>query len=249
MTIRLSLAALLAVMAAAAALALLSAAQVTADSGRTDNFTIRAGALVEAIYLNNNGVADDLANLEAAINAAGGEHLTNLEVIRNESENHPITHVVFLQWSDPSRRSALTGSAAWDVIDDHITDLGFFGVRGDTSVELHEDRIYDATHAWTIAKSPEQMQVVMQVIGRYFQAITPVLKEYKIATKAFFGPAPGVSDPNFPTYSPQIFGLFEWQSLEDVEKFRSDERWLKSVDIRDATFERDEDTYFTRVMF
>ncbi|WP_415919019.1 hypothetical protein [Tateyamaria sp. SN6-1] len=217
--------------------------------GRIDTFTINAGQLVQAIYLNDAGAASQLGALEAAIGEAGGEHLTNLEVIQNESQDHDMTHVVLLQWADPSGRAALEASDAWASVSDSVGSLGFFGAQQDTPVELHEDKIYDGTHAWTIAESPEQMAVVQQVLGVYFRSIGPVLQEYQIGTKAFMGSAPGMDGGDFDVYAPQIFGLFEWQKLEDVERFRNDERWLEHVDIRNATFKRDEDTYFSRVIF
>lgn len=217
--------------------------------GRTDTFTINAGQLVQAIYLNDADAAENIPALETAITFAGAKHLTNLEVIRNESEGHDITHVVLLQWADPSGRAALEESDTWANIAPSVNSVGFFGAQQDTPVTLHEDKIYDGTHAWTVAQSPDQMAVVQHVLGVYFQSIAPVLMEYEISTVAFMGSAPGIDGGDFDLYAPQIFGLFEWQSLDDVEAFRTDPRWLESVDIRNATFARDEDTYFTRVMF
>ncbi len=231
------------------ALSLAALAAPAFAEGRTDTFTINAGQLVQAVYLNDADAVSQLGALEDAIEAAGGEHLTNLEVIRNESQDHDMTHVVLLQWADPSGRAALENSDAWQAISGSVNSVGFFGAQADTPVTLHEDKIYDSTHAWTIAQSPEQMQVVMQVIGSYFQAIAPVLKEYQIGQVAFMGSAPGMDGGDYDLYAPQIFGLFEWQKLEDIGAFRNDERWLQSVDVRNATFARDEDTYFSRVMF
>ncbi len=232
---------------AAAALAAFSSPAFA--EGRTDTFTINAGQLVQAIYINDANAAGQLGALEDAINAAGGEHLTNIEVIRNDSQDHDMTHIVLLQWVDPSGREALEASVAWGDISGSVGSVGFFGAQQDTPVTLREDRIYDGTHAWTVAQSPEQMAVVQHVLGVYFQSIAPVIQEYQISTLAFMGSAPGMDGGDHDIYAPQIFGLFEWQQLEDVERFRTDERWLEHVDIRNATFKREEDTWFGRVMF
>ena len=231
-----------------AVLALTACALPTIANGQSERFTINAGSIVQTIYLDDSNAIYHLDALEAAITQAGGDHLASFEIINNQSQDHPMTHVVMLQWADPSDRAELENSEAWSSVDAMITDVGFFGVQQDTPVELHEDRIYDGTHAWTIAESPEQMAVVMQIIGRYFEAIEPVLKEYQIGSKAFFGPV-AIDGGDYQIYTPQIFGLFEWQRFEDIERFQKDERWLSSVDVRDATFTRKEDTWHGRAIF
>ncbi|MEM7773380.1 MAG: hypothetical protein AAF327_23100 [Cyanobacteria bacterium P01_A01_bin.37] len=227
--------------------------QAQAAEVDTQSFTIQAGALIEAVYLNAPGSSEQLSQrllpaYQEAVTRTGGEYLANFEVLQNDSVDRSVTHVALIQWPDAVTRAAVKETQGYTNIEGQITDVGFFAAQQDTPVVLDGDKIYDFTSAWTIATEPAHMAIVMQVIGTYFQKIQPVIERYQISTVAFLGRYPGAPQDESRVYAPDITGIFEWQRLEDFDVFQNDPDWLEHVDIRNAVLSREADALLTRVM-
>jgi len=219
----------------------LGAAEALAAS--TTEFTLKGGALIELVFLQD-GDAGLLPEFETAIETAGGDYLVGFDVVKNLAKDHSATRVAMVQWSTAASRAA--ADAIYADLGTVLNDTGFFVVQADTAVALDHDKIYDFTSAWTIAKTPEEMGIVMQVIGHYFQKIGPIVDEYEIATRAFMMRHPAGAELA-PAFTPQITGLFEWRSLQDHARFQNDPRWLEHVDIRNAVLARKEDILLMQV--
>lgn len=224
--------------------ALFGALPLTAHAADTTDVTLSGGALIELLFLDvgETGGAEALSQLEGSVEAAGGDFLVGLEVVKNLAHDHPASHIAIVEWQVPDARA--DAAEAYDALGDALTDVGFFAVQQDTPISFDPEKIYDFTSAWTIAETPEEMGVVMKVISTYFQKIGPVIEDYGIATRAFMmrHPAAPAVDAVF---APQITGLFEWQALDDHSRFQNDERWLEHVDIRNAVLARKEDVLLT----
>ncbi len=230
----------------------LTVAPTSAMSAQTTEFTLSGGALIEIMYFDAPQAGDVLENTLIpaygnAVGAAGGEYLVGFEILRNLAQDHPATHVAMVQWPNAEARASATAGEAYGRLDDHVAEVAFFAVQSDTPVSLDHSKIYDFTSAWTIGESPEQMGIVMQVIGRYFEKIRPVIEEYEIHTAAFMMRHPSGPDVGA-GYAPQITGLFVWNSLDDHARFQTDARWLEHVDIRNAVLARREDVLLGTVI-
>lgn len=238
----------------AAAIVSFAAPSAHAQDVQTKEFTAKVGALIETIYLDAGEDASLLVDrglpaFARTAEANGGELFGVFEVQRDEAIDRDVSHVALFQWPDADARSEAVDHQSWGGLDESRVDSGFFAVQQDTAVTLRSDRVYDFTHAFTIAKSPEQMEKVMQVLGVYFQGLGPIAQRYGIETKMFTMAHPAPPAERAKPYQPQIMGLFEWRSLDDIETFRADPEWLAIVDVRNATFARPEDTLFTTAVF
>ncbi|MEO0376788.1 MAG: hypothetical protein AAF329_19645 [Cyanobacteria bacterium P01_A01_bin.17] len=225
----------------------------TAKQAGTRTFTIRAGALIEAIYFNVPSNGEQLKrallpSFQKAVAESGGEYLASFEVLKNAKGDHTVTHIALMQWPNSSVRAAAKNSQSRQHLNSLITDVGFFAAQQDTPVVLSQDKIYDFTSAWTIATEPAHMQVVMQVLGTYFQKIGPVTQKYGITTTAFLGRHPAAPQDEARVFAPDISGIFEWQNIEDHSKFNRDPMFTEHVDIRNAVLRRTEEVLITKVI-
>ncbi len=206
---------------------------------KTHKFTIKAGAIVEVLYFNTDSKTFEKAvkdyGKEASTN--GAELLAKFEVIKKETER-PVTHIALVQWTDPSRYGKVAVNLTKTLV-----DVGFFGAQQDTPVILRDDKMYDFTSAWTIATDPCQMPALMQILGVYFGKIGPALQKYGIAQTAFVGPHPAAPKTKLKTYTPQMMGVFQWNSVEDPSKFQADPMFTEHVDIRNAMMKKMEFIY------
>lgn len=236
-----------------------------AGAPQAKEFRIQAGALVEFIYFDvepkdAKKLERNLINLKSEIENSGGEHLADFKVLLDKGYKHPVTHLTMVQWPDVQTRENLLSTNLFLSLKKYINDSGFFGVQQETPIRLERNKMYDFTNAWTVAKSPDQMQVVQHVLNTYFGKIFSLMQEYQVSTKSFFAQHPAaVSLGKF--YNPQIVGMFEWQSLNDPNVFGSDPSFLEHVDIRDSILihkgglsqdERNnshpEDTFYTELL-
>ncbi|MEM9069285.1 MAG: hypothetical protein AAGE52_12300 [Myxococcota bacterium] len=198
-------------------------------SGRSADFTLEAGALIEVVYVDANDGAERLATYGRESASRGGELLARFDVVGGAAEPS-ISHLGIVTWPDPTQATP----AADGALGSTLRRRGYFGVQQSTPVHLSENRIYDFTSAWSIASEPSQMPVIMQVLGTYFQKIGPVIGYYGIAQKGFLGPHPAAHGD----FTPHMMGLFEWERLEDHATFNADPAFLEHVDIRNALMER-----------
>ncbi len=213
---------------------------------KTKTFTIKAGALVEVMYINATGAKSKVAkkilpDYARALSQNGGELLASFEVTQLPQTERKMTHIVLIQWNDPSKRAKLVATSSskklLDTVGKENIQYGFFGAQQDTSVNLHPDKIYDFTSAWFISEDPCTFPTLFQVLGGYFQNIDPITAEYGISQTAFFGPHPAMPhEANL--FVPHMFGIFEWQKYEDREVFNNDPKYTAHVDVRNAVLKK-----------
>ncbi|WP_299223901.1 hypothetical protein [uncultured Aquimarina sp.] len=217
------------------------------DPIKTTNFTIKAGAMVETLYLNvpngNTSIASKLLPAYAkTVSSSGGEVLATFEVTQLPDTDRKMTHIVLIQWTDPSKRTGSVNKGSFKKIvaalGSENIQYGFFGSQQDTPVTLSSDKIYDFTSAWFISDDPCTFPSLFGVLGTYFSKIPPVLQEYKISQTAFFGPHPAMPKTETNVFVPHMFGIFEWQKFEDRELFNKAPRYTEHVDIRNSVLKK-----------
>lgn len=216
---------------------------------KTSEFTIKAGAVLETLYFNTDdktfaSIAKDYGK-EVAKN--GGALLATFDVIKKKTERS-VTHIAIVQWTDPSGYAKATKSSVFSKAKSNLVDVGFFASQQDTPVVLRDDKMYDFTSAVTIMTDPCQMPTIMQVMGTYFGKIGPVLQKYGIAQTAFVGPHPGAPQTSAKMYMPHMMGIFQWNDVNDVEKFQNDPDFTEHVDIRNAVMSKMEYVYTKAIL-
>ncbi len=223
---------------------------------KTVNFTIKAGAMVETLYLN---VPDGTTNITRkllpayakTVASSGGEVLATFEVTQLPDTDRKMTHIVLIQWTDPSKRAGSISKGSFKkivtVLGSENIQYGFFGAQQDTPVALSSDKIYDFTSAWFISDDPCAFPALFGVLGTYFSKIPPVLQEYGISQTAFFGPHPAMPTSETNVFIPHMFGIFEWQKFEDREVFNKDPRYVEHVDIRNSALKK-MDVVFAKII-
>ncbi len=222
---------------------------------KTVNFTIKAGALVEVLYLNvpngNTAVAGKLLPAYTkTVASSGGEVLATFEVTQLPETERKMTHIVLVQWTDPSKRAGSVSKNTFKRLQSAIGDkniqYGFFGAQQDTPVTLSTEKIYDFTSAWFISDDPCTFPSFFQVLGGYFQNINPITTKYGISQTAFFGPHPAMpKEANI--FIPHMLGIFEWQKYEDREVFNNDPAYTEHVDVRNSVLKK-MDVIFAKVI-
>lgn len=222
---------------------------------KTTDFIIKAGAMVEILYLNvpdgNDNVAPKLLPAYAkTVASSGGEVLATFEVTQLPQTERKMTHIVLIQWADPSNRAGSVSQPSFKKLESAIGDgniqYGFFGSQQDTPVTLDTEKIYDFTSAWFISDDPCTFPPLFQVLGGYFENINSITKEYGISQTAFFGPHPAMpAEAN--TFIPHMLGIFEWQKFEDREVYNNDPDFTQHVDVRNSVLKR-MDVIFAKVV-
>lgn len=222
---------------------------------KTTSFTIKAGALVEVMYINaTSNTAKVVSNLvpafAKAITSSGNEVLATFEVTQIPNSKRVASHILLLQWNDVSQRDIIKGQRSFKRLEDSVgkenIQYGFFGSQENTPVTLHSDKIYDFTSAWFIVDDPCAFPPLFQVLGGYFQKINPVTTAYGISQTAFFGPHPAMpAESNL--FIPHMFGIFEWQRFEDHKIFNNDPKYTAHVDVRNAVL-KEMDVIFAKVI-
>lgn len=219
------------------------------------SFTITAGAMVETLYLNvpesdTKVISKLLPAYAKTVASAGGEVLATFKVTQLPNTDRKMTHIVLIQWPDPSKRTNSISKTGFKKIGaalggDNI-QYGFFGAQQDIPVTLSADKIYDFSSAWFISDDPCAFPALFEVLGTYFSKIPPVLQEFGISQTAFFGPHPAMPEETN-MFVPHMFGIFEWQKFEDREVFNKDSRYTEHVDIRNSVLKK-MDIIFAKVM-
>jgi len=217
----------------------------------TASFTIKAGALVEMIYINAENKGGDVEPLRKGLTRANCEVLATFEVAQIPKSKRKFSHILMIQWANPADRSSSSVARAIDkakkTLGEENLQFGFFGSQQDTPVTLNEDKIYDFTSAWLISDDPCAAPSLMQVIGGYFQKIGPVIQEYRIGQTAFFGPHPQMPKTESRLFVPHMLGIFEWQKYDDRAKFIADPAYTAHVDVRNAVL-KEMDVVFAKVV-
>lgn len=226
-----------------------TAVSCSAFSSPPEGFTIKAGALIEVIYINAPGKLKEVQTLGKDLAKTKGEWLATFEVAEMPKTERKFSHILIVQWVAPSDRSsgAKHIAKAKKSFGDANIQFGFFGSQQDTPVALKKDKIYDFTSAWLISDDPCAAPSLMQVIGGYFQNIGPVIQEYGIGQTAFMGPHPQMPKTESNLFIPHMLGIFEWQKYTDRAKFIEDPAYTAHVDVRNAVLNK-MDVVFAKVI-
>lgn len=216
---------------------------------KSSEFTIKAGAVLETLYFNTDDktFASLTKTYGKEVAKHGGELLAKFDVVKKKTER-AVTHIAIVQWTDPSGYVKAAKSSVFTNVKNKLVDVAFYGAQENTPVVLRGDKIYDFTSAFTIMTDPCQMPTIMQVMGTYFGKIGPVLQKYQIAQTAFVGPHPGAPATTVTPYTPHMMGIFQWNKIEDVEKFQNDPDFTAHVDIRDAVMSKMEYIYTKAIL-
>lgn len=216
---------------------------------KSSEFIIKAGAVLETLYFNTSDseFKSIIAGYGKEVTKNGGQLVAQFEVIKKKTER-PVTHIAIVQWTDAKGYSKASGSNAFAKVKDKLVDVAFYGSQQDTPVVLRDDKIYDFTSAFTIMTDPCQMPTIMQVMGTYFGKIGPILQKYGIAQTAFVGPHPGAPSTTATSYTPHMMGVFQWNDINDVEKFQNDPDFTEHVDIRNAVMNKMEYIYTKAIL-
>ncbi|MEL6483790.1 MAG: hypothetical protein AAFU57_13755 [Bacteroidota bacterium] len=230
------------------------------NAQKTVEFTIKGGALVEALYINDPKSLlseKDIKKLASTYEKQGSKVLAKFATTdfpdagEMPLEDRKYSYILMAQWSNPNGRTKQVAGNILNSIENKIgkenLQFGFFAAQQDTPVVLKADKAYDFTSAWLISDDKCAAPPLMQVIGTYFGKIGPALQKYEISNPAFLGPHPQMPTYESRLFVPHMLGIFEWREFADRAKFLKDPLYAPHKDVRNSVLKK-MDVAFTKVI-
>ncbi len=198
--------------------------EMTGQSARTQDVTLKKGKLIEVAYLTviegkeESLKKDYFPKAMPIVKEYGGKMLGRFKVIKKAGGEISPQMIGIFEWPNLAAKESLMQDIRYQKIKpirdaaSSFLKSGYYEVGKDTTIQFKEDKVYEFFGAW-LDPSPESKDK----LNEYFKVSGPIKKRYgrpEPIFKTMLGTYKG-APKGAEVYSPQMTGIVEWDKSED----------------------------------